>query len=90
MSAVCFSGLILVPLSFRFNGYHASRSLSLALLSLQISMNVLWILGNVHLEPVRTWMAPTDAFAHLGIVYSRTSVKVRGCCWEMRRIGAWH
>lgn len=41
-----------------------------------ISMNVLWILGNVRLEPVRTWMAPTDAFARLGIVYSRTNVKI--------------
>lgn len=41
-----------------------------------ISMNVFWILGNVHLEPVRTWMAPTDAFARLGIVYRMTNVKI--------------
>lgn len=40
------------------------------------SMNVFWILGNVHLEPVRTWMAPTDAFAHLGTAYSKTNVKI--------------
>lgn len=41
-----------------------------------ISMNVFWILGNVHLEPVRTWTAPTDAFAHLGTVYRMTNVKI--------------
>lgn len=60
-----------------FDGNHTSRSLSPAFFCLKISMNVLWILGNVRLEPVRTWMAPTDAFARLGIVYSRTNVKVR-------------
>lgn len=47
-----------------------------AFFSLQISMNVFWILGNVHLEPARTWMAPTDVFAHLGTAYSKTNVKV--------------
>lgn len=41
-----------------------------------ISMNVFWILVSVHLEPVRTWMAPTDAFARLDIVCSRTNVKI--------------
>lgn len=41
-----------------------------------ISMNVFWILGNAHLEPVRTWTAPTDAFARLGTVYRMTNVKI--------------
>ena len=74
-----FYGLIPVPLiEFALlDGDHANRDLSLISLSLQISTSVFWILGNVHLEPVRTWMAPTDAFARLGIVYRMTSVKVR-------------
>lgn len=41
-----------------------------------ISMNVFWILGNVHLEPVRTWTAPIDVFALLGTAYSKTNVKI--------------
>lgn len=78
-SPVGFYGLIPVPLiEFALlDGDHANRDLSLISLSLQISTSVFWILGNVHLEPVRTWMAPTDAFARLGIVYRMTSVKVR-------------
>jgi len=83
MSSVCFFGLIPVPLiEFALlDGDHDNRSLSLVSFSLQISMNVFWILGNVHLEPVRTWTAPTDAFAHLGTVYRMTNVKVRAAGW---------
>lgn len=66
-----------------------------AFFSPQISMNVFWILGNVHPEPARTWMAPTDVFARLGTAYSKTNVKVRGadgrcaglrCCTRVTEI----
>lgn len=87
-SPVCVSGLIPLPLteSALINGKHASRNLSPAFFSLQTSTNVFWILGNVHLEPVRTWMAPTDVFAHLGTAYSKTNVKVRAADRRRERL----
>lgn len=54
-----------------------------------ISMNVFWILGNVHLEHVRTWMAPTDASAHLGIVYRMTNAKILMSVWKSQKSVLW-
>lgn len=53
------------------------------------STNVFWILGNVLLEPVRTWMAPTDVFAHLGTAYNKTNVKILMSVWKNQKFVLW-
>lgn len=53
------------------------------------SMNVLWILENVHQAPAKTWMGPTGAFVHLDTVYRMTSVKILMSVWKSQKSVPW-